>query len=295
MRRRPRSGRERGRLRAFSELPSNQRGPTRPERLSAERRARRLAPYEEVVALAKHGVPEKQIARRTGLSRRAVIDRLAADRFPERAARQHPPRTVSDAVADRIATFYDAGGTNAAALARELIADGYRGSPADIRRALQRLRQRRPPATAHPVEALPVTLPPARAVAWLLRKPAGACHEDECRYLDALADACPSSGQARTLALRLGAMLATRDVNALRPRRADAEGGTLRTFAAGLRRDFYAVLAVLRFPWSRVAVARGATATHTRSKREGRCVPPGAGEPNIFLTIGPLLTLLRRT
>lgn len=185
-----------------------------------------------------------------GLSRRTVVAWLAAGRFPERAARQRLPRTASDGVADRIAAFYDGGGTNAAALARELIAGGYRGSPASIRRALQRLRQRRPPAAAQPVEAPPVTVPPARAVAWLLRKPAGECSEDERRYLDALAGVCPELGQARTLALRFCAMLRAHDVNALRPWLADAESGALRAFAAGVRRDYDAVLASLCFPWS---------------------------------------------
>lgn len=51
--------RERGRVRAFSKLPNKQRGPSRLERLNSERRARRLARYEEVVALASHGVPKK--------------------------------------------------------------------------------------------------------------------------------------------------------------------------------------------------------------------------------------------
>lgn len=248
----PQARRAAARQRRTSELPNNRAGPTTVEQRSTERRARRVARYEEVVALAAQGLPKKQIARRTGLNRRTVITWLAAGHFPERASRGRPVPSATDGVADQIAAYYDQGGRNAAALARELTAAGYPGSVQSVRRALQRLRQHRPPATvmSAPPARPPVQVPSARTVAWLLRAPEEPEEADVRRYLHTLLAQCPVLREARTLARRFGTMLTTRDVNALAPWLADAEESALRSFARGLRRDHDAVLAALCFPWN---------------------------------------------
>ena len=55
--------REAGRVRRYSELPTDRPGPTTAEQRVADNRARRLAQYERVVALAALGRPKKRIAR----------------------------------------------------------------------------------------------------------------------------------------------------------------------------------------------------------------------------------------
>lgn len=245
----PQERRERARVRAYSALPNNQRGPTHEEQESAERRARRLARYEHVVALFRQGRRKAQIARLTGLSRRTVIAWLATGHFPERAPRRRPAPRSTDRVMPDIAAFYDTGGTNATALARTLIAQGYGGSVASVRRALAHLRATRPPACAAGVPP-PVPVPSVRTVAWLLRRPDAICSPEQRAYLAALAAVCPALGAARALALRFTAMLARREPSALAGWLADAEQSVLRGLAAGLRRDHDAVLAALCFAWS---------------------------------------------
>lgn len=98
---------------------------------------RRLARYEQVVALRAAGESKLGIARRTGLDRRTADTR----HFPERAPA--PPRpTGVDPFAEFLAARVAAGEENAAPLTRELVARGYRGSYQAVRRAVTRLRVR---------------------------------------------------------------------------------------------------------------------------------------------------------
>ena len=243
--------REAGRVRRYSELPSDRPGPSKAEQRVAANRARRLALYECVVALAALGRPKKRIARELRLSRGTVVAWLAAGRFPERAERRWRLPTRTTPYAEEIAAFYDAGCENAAELARALRARGYRGTDATIRRALAALRAARPRTPPRERAArLAVPVPAPRQIAWLLRKPAIELTGHEQAYVAALGTVCPALVEARALALRFGTMLRERDPNALRPWLADAEHTVLGSFAAGIRRDFDAVLAALCFRWS---------------------------------------------
>jgi transposase len=78
------------RKRRYSDLPGNRPGPTDAERLSAERRARRLARDEQVVGLRAEGMPKLAIARQLGLDPKTVTAWLAAGTFPERRPRCVP-------------------------------------------------------------------------------------------------------------------------------------------------------------------------------------------------------------
>jgi DNA-binding CsgD family transcriptional regulator len=104
------------RQRRYSGLPANRPGPTRAEQQAAERRARRLARYEAVVALRAQGRSRLAIAHELGLDRRTVSTWLAAGRFPERKPRASPVRSATEPFPTEIATRYAAGEDNAAAI-----------------------------------------------------------------------------------------------------------------------------------------------------------------------------------
>ena len=256
----PAEVRERGRVQRYLGLPNNRPGPTAREQQSAERRDRRHALYEQVAALHRAGVPKKRITRQTGLSRRTVIAWLAVGHFPERAIPARRVPTLMDAYATELAAYYDAGGDNAADLARALAARGYRGTSTTVRRALAALRAARPRATPRPAGDEPqapaaatrpaVPTPSPRQVAWLLRKDAAALTDAQRAYRAALETACPALAEARTLGDAFVRMLHTRAPNALGPWLTAAAGTELARFAAGLRRDRDAVLAALCFGWS---------------------------------------------
>ena len=246
--------REQARTRRYSGLPNNRPGPTGPERLSAERRARRLALYAQVVACAQAGTPKQRIARELGISRHTVVAWLAVGHFPERASPARRGPTLLTPYADQIAAYYDGGGDNAAELARRLAALGYHGTPITVRRAWSALRLTRPRAattdlTAPPIRRV-VPVPSPRQVAWLLRKTDLQLTDDERAYRTALDTACPALADARALGDRFVRMVHARDPNDLGPWLAAAATTELRRFAAGIQRDRDAVLAALCFRWS---------------------------------------------
>jgi len=85
-----------GRQRRISGLPNNRGGPSRAAQRSAERRARRVARYDQVVALRDARLTVVEIRRHTGLDRRTISTWLAAGRFPERQPRGVPPPRAVD-------------------------------------------------------------------------------------------------------------------------------------------------------------------------------------------------------
>lgn len=249
------------RKRRYSGLPHNRPGPTREEQRSAERRARRLARYDEVVALRQGGMPRKRIAERVGLDRRTVSVWLAAGRFPERAERARRPHRL-DAYAEYIYGRYDAGLDNAAQLLRELRERGYSGPYQTVSRYLAEMRRTRLRGTPfgapsglpqRPIAWGHAPAPSPRETAWLLRnadaKPAELSAEERA-YVEALGSESPELATARRLVTEFAEMLEHQDANALEPWLAAAGESELRAFAAGIRRDYDAVLAALLFQWS---------------------------------------------
>lgn len=107
------------RRRRYSGLPNNRPGPTRDQLRSTERRTRRLARYEPVVALRAGGMSTQALARTLGLDRRTVATWLAAGHFPERAPTARQAHRLDPHAAD-LGRRYAEGRDNAAQLAREL-------------------------------------------------------------------------------------------------------------------------------------------------------------------------------
>ena len=121
--------------------PAPARPPTRAEHESAERRAYRLARYEEVCRLHADGVAMGAIARRLGISHKTVRRHLRAGHFRERAVRPPAP-TVLDAYRAYLDARWSSGCRNGLQLYRELRDHGYTGSRGAIARyAAQRRRE----------------------------------------------------------------------------------------------------------------------------------------------------------
>ena len=92
-----------------------------------------------------------------------------------------------------------------------------------------------------------------RQATWLLLKDPADLEPSERAYVEVLCERCPEANRMRSLAQAFGALVRARDQAALKPwvEQAERSGvAELRGFAIGLRRDWAAVEAALRLPWS---------------------------------------------
>ena len=241
--------------RRISGLPNNSGGPSRAAQRSAERRARRVARSEQVVALRDARLTVAEVRRRTGLDRRTIRTWLAAGRCPERQARGVPPPRAVDPYRAIIQARLEAGLEKASELARQLREVGYRGSAAAVRRYVAELRRTlAPPAEAASSPRTSASAPgrrfTPRRTAWLLRRRDDALAPTERRYVVALIAQSPELATVRRLAHAFQDLFTTHDASGLAAWLGQAYQSELRSFARGVARDRDAVLAALCFRWS---------------------------------------------
>jgi transposase len=239
-------------------------GRRRTEERRQERRAQRLARYEDVMGLHRQGHSQTAISRQTGLGRKTVRRYLRTDTFPERATPTERP-TMLAPYESYLRTRWTDGCHNAYQLWREIRSQGFPGQAANVRRYLAPWRPQpgRPgPSTrtgrAHARPPTPparqsTPVPSPRQARWLLLRSVDTLTPEERAYRAALLDAEPSVREVQQLATDFGTLVRTRDAPGLIAwlARADASSvPAVRSFAAGLQRDRAAVDAALTLTWS---------------------------------------------
>ncbi len=137
------------------------------QRLSDDRRASRLARYEDVKRRHRAGQTLKAIARETSLHYLTIRNFVRSDTFPERAPRNRGPSPL-DRYRDHIAGRIAQGLHNPKVLWEEVRAKGYAGSRAVVNALVLRLRS---PQTAESLVQIPSRTMPcpstARVFGWL--------------------------------------------------------------------------------------------------------------------------------
>lgn len=236
------------------------RPPTRVQQESAARRARRLARYEEVIALHAKGETQRAISAQLGMSRKTVRRFLRASSFPERAR----PRRAPSMLAPHepfLRERWAAGWHNAHTLWEELRARGFTGAAALVRRFVAPWRTtpaRRGRAAQHPAAGIPAARQPTRIwsprlARWLLMQPGEKLDEADQHYRTALLEAAPEVSHALECVGAFSAIVRERDQRRFQTWLTEVEASMLpelRSFAAGLRRDQKAVAAALQLSWS---------------------------------------------
>jgi hypothetical protein len=106
-------------------------------------RANRLARYEQIVALHQKGLSQRMIARHLHVSRKVVRRSLTAGAFPERALTGRRQSKL-DPYLPYLRKRWEEGCHNGLQLARELQAQGFRGSASLVRRLIGDWRARLP-------------------------------------------------------------------------------------------------------------------------------------------------------
>ena len=233
-----------------SALPK-QKGENRWQRLAEQRRAHRLARYQQVCQLREHGHSERAIARQLRISRKVVRRFLAAPAFPERAAR--PPRaTLLSPYHEYLRRRWTEGCHNAAQLLREISQQGYRGKRSIVNHLLAKWRRTENPPPVSLLVHHPLGSPSPRLAALLLLQPAEKHTDAQQSFVDRLVglnEVSPIAELARQF-VRIIRERQPEELDGWIERAKNSAAPELRRFAAGLKRDEAAVRAALEEPWS---------------------------------------------
>jgi transposase len=221
-----------------------------------QRRARRLARFEQVRDLHQQGVSLRTIAHQLGMHRSTVRRFVRAETFPERASRPNYRRT--DAWTECLRRRWEEGCHNAARLTEELRAQGFQGSYYMVLRRVAAWRRTHStallPERPASIKGRIPTRPSSRSVSWLLLKKEQDLHTEERTFLEEIGKHCPPLRDAAALAREFATM-----VHEQRPddwldwktrARDPAAAAELRSFAQGLEADEKAVRAALAVEWS---------------------------------------------
>jgi len=235
---------------------------TRTQQEQQHRRDRRLARYEAVMDLQRQGLGVRAIARQLRIGRRVVRQYLTAPSFPERTPNR-PRRTLLTPYEPYLRMRWEAGCQNAAALWRELRAQGFTGTESFVRQQVRPWRvapgQPGKPARASSTErGTPALPPPVRVVSprqavWLFLREETDLTVAQRAYRAELLDCCPDVATALPLVEAFQRMMHTHDEQALTDWLTAAETSDLREFrdfGAGIRRDYPAVEAAVTSEWS---------------------------------------------
>jgi transposase len=226
-------------------------------------RARRLARYQEVVALAQKGLTQKVIAERLDLCPKTIRRWLHAGTFPERVPRDKRV-TLLDPYVPYLQERWKEGCHNGRHLWRELCAQGYTGSRTLVSDwAAQHRRRDFAQAVQQPSSQPSVSSPAAgsnrerkrsaRQATWLLVRERDDLRAEEQDFLDRLLTASPKIALAYDLAQDFRKKLTSRRGEAFDEWREvvrTSELPELQRFADGLNRERASVVAAFSLPYS---------------------------------------------
>lgn len=220
---------------------------TRQQALQQERRQRRLERYEEVIQRHRQGYSQKKISKTVHLDRRTVRRWIRAGAFPERQPPRQRPTKVHR-FEEYLQRRWGEGCHNATRLFEEIRVQGYRGGRSIVARQVATWRNALPSLPG--LRTQPIT---PKQAAILLTKPPGQLTTEQQTLLDQLSAQCPDLLQLRELSAAFREVFQRGEGQALRAwmMRAEHSGiGSLARFAAGLQKDFAAVLAAVETCWS---------------------------------------------
>jgi transposase len=224
-----------------------------------QRRAQRLARYEQARALHDQGWPLRAIGRELGLNRNTVRKYVRAASFPERAPRVVRQPSVLELHIPYLIERWNAGCRTGTILWQEIRERGYRGKRVTVFSFITRLRKALGiPAKNRTIRDGKVALPDERPLTpreavWLVMGRPEQRDETAKERIAELREAHPDLAEAIALAEGFAELIRARTPTALDGWLEQAAASTLpcfRNFAASLRRDYAAVRAGVELEWS---------------------------------------------
>jgi transposase len=214
---------------------------TAAERLQYEGYLRREEINAAVLALAKGGMPIKQIVVRLGHSRQVVRQIIRGERHDVFRTRQ----SSLDVHLPWLDAQWSSGRRNGADLWRRLREQGFRGSP----RVVSEWATRRRRAEKADTETLQ-RIPSARTIARLMTIGRHALSKAETLTIAAIENGVPPLVDAREIIAAFQAMVRNKAQAELAAWLARARSSLVASFAGGVAKDEAAVRAAITSPWS---------------------------------------------
>jgi transposase len=215
------------------------------------RRAKRLARYEAVHTLHKHGLTNNQIAKQLKMGRGTVSKFLEADRCPLHAEGYNLPSKL-DPYLDYLEKRWQAGCHNGMDLWRELESLGFNGSRGIVARWVAKKRRTLPRKNLGPTPRQVVPWSPTRA-SWLFVKPEQQLTSEDKATLAKMHRASDKATLAYSLGQQFIRMVRDRCPELLVSwieAVLQSGIGSLVRFAKGVHQDLAAITAALSLPWS---------------------------------------------
>ncbi len=221
-------------------------------------RAHRLVRYEQIIALHREGLSQRAIARHLHVSRKVVHRSVRAGTFPERAP-TGKRQSKLDPYLPYLRKRWEEGCHNGLQLARELKAQGFRGSASLVGKLIGGWRARLPGPPERVRGKKRQAAPPVkrrlspRHASWLFVKDQQQLTADQQALIQRICQEHAELQELYQLGQDFVSMVKQRQVRRLDPWLAQAHQSSsveLRGFASGIKRDYAAVKAALSLPWS---------------------------------------------
>ena len=221
-------------------------------------RTNRLARYEQIVTLHREGLSQRAIARHLHVSRKVVHLSVRAGTFPERVPTGRRQSKL-DPYLPYLRKRWEEGCHNGRQLARELQAQGFRGSASLVGKLIGGWRARLPGPTERVRGKKRQAVPPAkrrlspRHASWLFVKDQTQLTADQRALIQRIRLTNADLQELYQLGQDFVQMVKQRQVRRLDSWLARAHQSSsieLRGFASGIMRDYAAVKAALSLPWS---------------------------------------------
>ena len=221
-------------------------------------RANRLARYEQIIALHREGLSQRAIARHLHVSRKVVQHSVRAGTFPERAPTGKRQSKLAPYL-PYLRKRWEEGCHNGLQLARELQAQGFRGSASLVGKLIGDWRARLPGPPERVRGKKRQAAPPARRrlsprhASWLFVKDPEQLTADQQVLIERICREHADLQELYQLGQDFVQMVKQRQARRLDTwlvRAHQSSSVELRGFASGIKRDYAAVKAALTLPWS---------------------------------------------
>jgi transposase len=221
-------------------------------------RANRLARYEQIIALHRQGLSQRAIARQLHVSRKVVYRSVRAGTFPERVPTGRRQSKLAPYL-PYLRHSFEQGCHNGRQLAREIQAQGFRGSASLVGKLTSGWRARLPEPPQRVRGKKRQTTPPVkrrlspRHASWLFVKDQQQLTADQRALIERICHTTADLQELYQLGQDFVQMVKQRQARRLDPWLARAHKRSspeLQGFASGMKRDYAAVKAALSLPWS---------------------------------------------